>query len=403
VVKKRSTFHANMEVFSGYGRNDTETGQWLEIRFLLFDNAVDQIGFLADGPDPLFDFAEKFCGLVLQSKIEDVASLNHQSLVQALGDVSENELAWASLVLRTWMDAIRYYLEHEGASTGCNGSCSSCGQSSGCSSAEKKQESAEDLKLKGRLARIKKKIMVISGKGGVGKSTVAVNLAMSLAMQNLSVGLLDIDLHGPSVPTMLGLQASSAMSDGENIIPVEIGSLKVISVGFFLNKQDDAIIWRGPLKMSAIRQFLQDVEWGDLDALVMDLPPGTGDEPLSVCQLFGSPDGAVIVTTPQEVASADVRKSINFCHQLNIPVLGVVENMNGFVCPHCGETTQIFPSGGGKKTAEKMNVPFFGSLPIDPSIASESDQGRCFIVNQEAPSSARFKEVMKPVFDFVKA
>lgn len=193
------------------------------------------------------------------------------------------------------------------------------------------------------------KIVVLSGKGGVGKSTVAVNLATALALNGLRVGLLDVDIHGPSVPTMLGLENETLKGGPEGLFPVEFGGLKIMSLGFLLQNPDDAVIWRGPMKMGVIKQFLTDVQWGDLDYLIVDAPPGTGDEPLSICQLIQPLDGAVIVTTPQKVAAIDVRKSISFCRRLAVPVLGVIENMSGFVCPKCGEVTQILPTGGGKR------------------------------------------------------
>lgn len=241
-------------------------------------------------------------------------------------------------------------------------------------------------KVAERLSLIHRTVMVLSGKGGVGKSTVAVNLAAGMALEGKRVGLLDLDIHGPSVPTMLGLQRAAVQSNDGEILPVEIGGLKVISMGFFLGGRNDAVIWRGPMKMTAIRQFISDVAWGELDCLVIDLPPGTGDEPLSICQVLGRVDGAVVVTTPQEVAAADVRRSITFCNQLGVKVLGVVENMSGFVCPHCGEVTNILPAGGGKRVAEEMAVPFLGAIPMDPQIAESGDHGRAFISSQ--PSSA---------------
>ncbi|HOT63304.1 MAG TPA: Mrp/NBP35 family ATP-binding protein [Treponemataceae bacterium] len=238
--------------------------------------------------------------------------------------------------------------------------------------------SIESVKMEG----VAKKYVVMSGKGGVGKSTVAVNLAASLALKGKRVGLLDVDIHGPSVPTMLGLAGAKMMSDGEKMVPVEmdsIGGLKVISIGFMLQAEDAPVIWRGPMKNGVIRQFLEDVDWGELDALIVDCPPGTGDEPLSVIQLIGNADGAIIVTTPQEVAAVDVSKSINFCSQLGLPIAGIVENMAGFVCPHCKEITYVFKEGGGKRLAAKYKVPFLGSIPLDPAIGASGDEGRPFV------------------------
>ncbi len=269
--------------------------------------------------------------------------------------------------------------------------CQSCNRSD-CSAATRRPgESDEEYqarqKLESRLCRVKHKIVVLSGKGGVGKSTVSVNLAAGLRMAGYKVGLLDIDIHGPSIPTMLGLEGCPPQGNQQELLPVEANGLKVMSPGFFLGSQNDAIIWRGPMKANAIRQFLQDVAWGDLDFLVVDSPPGTGDEPLSVCQLIKKLDGAVIVTTPQKVSAVDVRKSITFCRQLKVPILGVIENMSGFACPKCGEITPILGSGGGRRMAVEMGVPFLGSIPIDPSIALACDSGR-IPVQMENPGPA---------------
>jgi len=236
-------------------------------------------------------------------------------------------------------------------------------------------------KLTDRLSRIKHKVLVLSGKGGVGKSTVAVNLAVALAAAGKKTGLLDVDIHGPSVPKMLGLENMPLHGTGESISPLEIGdNLRVMSIGLLLRSTDDAVIWRGPMKMGVIRQFLSDVEWGDLDYLIIDSPPGTGDEPLSVAQLIPDADGAVIVTTPQSVALIDVRKCVTFCRQLGLPVIGVVENMSGFVCPHCGERTELFTSGGGGEMAGDMEIPFLGAVPFDPAVVLAADRGEPFVL-----------------------
>jgi len=280
--------------------------------------------------------------------------------------------------------------------------CRTCSKTD-CSAAKRRPEEsdadfADRQKLESKLCRIRHKIVVLSGKGGVGKSTVAVNLAVALMMSGRRVGLLDVDIHGPSIPTMLGLEHHTlGGSDGE-IAPADVDGLKVISIGLFLPSPDDAIIWRGPLKMGAIKQFLKDVAWGDLDFLVIDSPPGTGDEPLSVCQLIGRLDGAVIVTTPQKVAAVDVRKSITFCRQLQVPVLGVVENMSGFACPKCREVTTIFRSGGGRHIANDMHVPFLGSIPLDPQIAEACDSGQAFVRRYAAsPTAVLMRTIIQPI------
>ncbi|UCF06349.1 MAG: P-loop NTPase [bacterium] len=257
----------------------------------------------------------------------------------------------------------------------------------------------EDQKVTERMSGIKRKLLVLSGKGGVGKSTVAVNLAVALAVAGKRVGLLDIDVHGPSVPKLLGVDGMSLHGTKESIHPFAIGdNLKVMSIGFLLRSSDDAVIWRGPMKFNVIKQFLGDVEWGDLDYLVVDSPPGTGDEPLSVAQLISDATGAIIVTTPQDVALIDVRKCINFCRQVSLPVIGVVENMSGFICPKCGERTDIFKRGGGRRMATEMRVPFLGSVPVDPGVVSASDEGKPYVANFPGTDTGRiFAAIAAPI------
>ena len=254
---------------------------------------------------------------------------------------------------------------------------------------ESLDEFLEQQKMEERLNRIRHKILVMSGKGGVGKSTVAVNLAIALALAGKKVGLLDVDIHGPSIPKMLKLDDAAVEMTHNAILPVEKAGLKVMSIAFLLRERDDAIIWRGPMKMGAIKQFLTDVDWGDLDYLIIDSPPGTGDEPLSVAQLAAPLDGAIIVTTPQDVATADVRKSVTFCRKLALPVLGVVENMSGFVCPECGKATDIFNRGGGQRMADEMGVSFLGRIPIDPAVGQACDQGNPFVYHYNQTGTAK--------------
>jgi len=266
---------------------------------------------------------------------------------------------------------------------------------------QRRQENPDSLELSRRMSQIKRKIIVLSGKGGVGKSTVAVNLAMALSLNDNRVGLLDIDIHGPSIPTLLNLEGRPLGMNGDKMIPVALTeNLQVMSIGFLLQHRDDAVIWRGPMKYNVIKQFLQDVEWGDLDFLVIDSPPGTGDEPLTVCQLISDADGAIVVTTPQEVALADVRKSIDFCRKLKLPVLGVVENMSGFVCPHCGKVTDIFKRGGGEQMAREMAVPFLGRIPVDSQITQSGDEGKPFIYHySKTPTAEKCKDILQKIMN----
>jgi ATP-binding protein involved in chromosome partitioning len=252
--------------------------------------------------------------------------------------------------------------------------------------------------LRFRMEKIKHKVAVISGKGGVGKSTITVNLAVAFALNGKRVGLLDADIHGPSVPKLLGLTGQQLKVGPPGAFPVTgpLG-MKVVSIDFFLPGEAPTI-WRGPLKMTAIRQFLSDIVWGELDFLFIDLPPGTGDEPLSVAQLLPEIDGVVIVTMPSELSAAVVQKAITFARRLNMPIIGVVENMSGFVCPHCGTKSDIFQSGGGEKMAQEANVSFLGSLPIDPQIGVDSDKGSPFVIaHPDSAATKAFIDIVKKV------
>lgn len=241
----------------------------------------------------------------------------------------------------------------------------------------------EEMELQSRMGSIKKKFIVLSGKGGVGKSTVAANLAMALAMKGKKTGLLDVDLHGPSIPGLFGLKGMKMTSDENEIIQPFIvnENLKIVSIGLLLDSEKDAVIWRGPMKYGVIKQLLKDVNWGDLDCLVVDSPPGTGDEPLSVAQLTGKNSSAVVVTTPQGIAIDDVRRSISFCEKLNLPIAGIIENMSGFSCPHCGKLSNLFKTGGGEQLAAESNVTFLGKIPITPEIVACGDNGLSFVEN----------------------
>lgn len=233
-----------------------------------------------------------------------------------------------------------------------------------------------DRRVKERLAKIKHKLIVFSGKGGVGKSTVAANLGKALSQKGLKVGLLDVDIHGPNLAKILGVEGKRLTGDENGILPLNIGdNLKLISMSFFLPSSDSPVIWRGPLKMRAIQQFLGDVEWGMLDWLIIDSPPGTGDEPLSVAQLIPA-TYAIIVTTPQDISLLDCRKAVNFARRINLRILGIIENMSGIVCPYCGKTFYPFKQGGGERMALEMGVPFLGRIPMEPKIVEQSDEGR---------------------------
>ena len=265
----------------------------------------------------------------------------------------------------------------------------------------------EQLKrVQERMSKVKHKIAVISGKGGVGKSVVTANLAVAFALNGREgrVGILDADIHGPCIPKIIGLKGTRLQVGPPGIFPASgpLG-IKVVSMDFLLPEQETPVIWRGPLKYQAIRQFLSDIVWGELDYLFIDLPPGTGDEPLSVMQLLPDMDGVVIVTIPSEVSQGVVKKAVSFARQLKTRILGVIENMSGFICPNCGAEINIFKVGGGEKIANEMGIPFLGRIPIDPKICEDSDEGTPFILKHRDSAAAKaFTEIVKKIEEMVE-
>jgi len=263
---------------------------------------------------------------------------------------------------------------NEGTQCSTETSCSTCGSESACDAAT--QQAHMEDRLANRLSQIKHRIAVMSGKGGVGKTTVAVNLAVGLAEMGKRVGILDGDVHGPNVPKMFGLDGLHPEAGPTGLLPLDTAqNVRVMSMAFLIPDPDTPVAWRGPMKHSLFQQFLADVDWGPMDYLIIDLPPGTGDEPLSVGQLMGKPLWTIIVTTPQDVALLDARKSVNFGRNLNMNVLGMIENMSGLECPHCGGRIDLFKTGGGEKSARELGVPFLGSIPLDPAIVLAGDTG----------------------------
>jgi len=282
--------------------------------------------------------------------------------------------------------------------------CAGCPNASACKSAPKGPDPAVD-QIKNHLSGVQHKILVLSGKGGVGKSTFSTQLAFALAASSKQVGLLDIDICGPSIPRMTGTEGEDVHQSSAGWSPVYVDeNLGVMSIGYMLPNPDDAVIWRGPRKNALIRQFLMDVDWGEhLDYLVVDTPPGTSDEHLSLATYTKetSVDGAVIITTPQEVSLSDVRKEINFCKKVGITILGVVENMSGFVCPHCKCQTDIFvgASGGGQKLAEDYNIPYLGRIPLDPLLVQACEQGRPYVAGPDTAGKEAFLAVVKRIVE----
>jgi Mrp family chromosome partitioning ATPase len=276
--------------------------------------------------------------------------------------------------------------------------CASCGQKGSC---DPDACNPQEERLQKNLARMRNIVVVASGKGGVGKSTVAANLAVTLARAGKKVGLLDVDVHGPSIPRLLALGGSKPHMDAEGMEPVPWNSnLGVISLGFLIDDPRQAVIWRGPVKGGLIRQFLSDVRWGDLDFLVVDCPPGTGDEPLTVLQTIGTKALVVVVTTPQGVAVDDVRRSVSFVSEAGGTVFGIVENMSGFVCRHCGQVEDIFARGGGEALAREFGVRFLGRIPLDPEVVRSGDEGYPLVkVAPDSPAGKAFEAIAAPLLE----
>ena len=281
--------------------------------------------------------------------------------------------------------------------TNCDENCSSC-------STGPTPQPQKGLPPRSKID-VKHVILVLSGKGGVGKSTVSVNLASALSAHGRNVGLLDLDFHGPNIPKMLGIEGQKPAVLEKHIEPVHVtGTLSVMSMAFLLPDTSTPVVWRGPMKMVAIQQFLDEVNWGTLDYLVVDLPPGTGDEALSIAQLAPNVKGAVIVTTPQDVAVLDAVKSVKFIQKLEVPVIGIIENMSGMICPHCGDTIDLFGRGGGKKAAEDLNVPFLGAIPLDPAMVKAGDEGRPYVLRHaDTPTWRAVDAVMENLVKLVES
>ncbi|OQX52534.1 MAG: ATP-binding protein [Candidatus Omnitrophica bacterium 4484_213] len=259
---------------------------------------------------------------------------------------------------------------------------------------KKRKMQEQEKSIKENMSRIRHKIIIISGKGGVGKTTVSVALAISLSRRKLRAGLLDIDIHGPNTAKMLGVEGARMGTSGKGIQPVKVAeNLTAVSMTFLLDNPDTAIIWRGPLKMIAIQQFLGDVAWGELDWLVIDSPPGTGDEPLSICQLIPEMDGIIIVTTPQDVALLDARKAVSFAKEIKVPIVGIIENMSGFTCPYCGKPIDLFKKGGGEKAAGELSVPFLGAICLDTELVEASDSGRLLSLSKKGKAAQAIEEI----------
>jgi Mrp family chromosome partitioning ATPase len=280
---------------------------------------------------------------------------------------------------------------------------------------DNKQTRSVEEEIRKNISKIKNKILIISGKGGVGKTTVAVNLSYGLALKRKNIGLMDIDIHGPNVCKMLGIENNKLFYQDNKIIPFNaLPNLKVVSIALLIEDSDTPIIWGGPLKMKLIVQFLKDVPWDNLDYLIIDSPPGTGDEPLSIAQLISDinpvrnskfsngVNGAIIVTTPQDVALLDVRKTVSFAKRLNIPILGIIENMSSFICPYCKNEISLFKTGGGEEASYELGIPFLGKIPFEPQVVELSDSGKPFISFKNMNITNAFDRIIEKIEKKIK-
>ncbi len=366
--------YGKLRTFNGHARVTGSCGDTMEIWLKVGEDRVEQISFVTDGCGSSLACGSMAADLAAERPVVEAAILRQKDILKALGGLPPADEHCALLAADTLQTACAdYFRRREGREGG-----------------EAVQEEA------GRpegLSRIKRIILVFSSKGGTGKSTVAVNLSAALAEKGRRIGLLDADISAPAIPVMLGLERKGIANRGSSLIPAAAGELRVISLGLLPGNSEDGPVWRGETKAKAIGRFLEDVEWGDLDFLVVDSPPGLGDEPLVVRELVGEKLEAVVVTTPQRLAAEAGRDAVLFCRRHGIKALGILENMAGFVCPSCGQKTRILRAGGGRKISDDLKTPFLGSIPLDPAIAEAGDRGRVFI--EDHPSSPAAEIIRK--------
>jgi Mrp family chromosome partitioning ATPase len=375
---------------NGTARITGPCGDTMEFWIKIQDERITRCTFTTDGCGNSAACGTAACTLASGAPEPVAFALEPADVLALLPEFPDDSKHCALLAINTLRTAISNYRKNHCPPEACSSCAKEC---------DSRKETVPPVQTESNgLSRVKHKIVVLSGKGGVGKSTVAANLALSLSAKGFKVGLLDADLHGPSIPTLFNLSAAHAELYGNTIEPVRADGIKLMSTGFMLEHPDQAVIARGPMKIKIIEQMLKEVNWGELDYLIIDCPPGTGDEPLAVCQLIGAPDGAVIVTTPQEIAAADVRKSVHFCRKINLPILGIIENMSGCTCPKCGETIHLFGQGGGFKTAAKYNIAFLGRIPIDPNVGLCGDAGHSFLQkHSESAAAQAFEKTVEQI------
>ena len=372
-----------MKGAAAHARIAGSCGDTMEFWLRMDGPRIQHASYTTDGCESSVAAGAVVAHLCQGRTLEEVRRIRPLEILETLG-VADSEAGQevhhcAELALETLVAALHGYARSLSPRETCAGDCDAtdcagCPEECAEHRAPQSGRTSADAPAPSGAAGVRKRFLVLSGKGGVGKSTVAVNLAMGLAAEGLATGLLDVDIHGPSVPKLLGLEGETIQAEGRSLMPVEVGPLKVMSMGFAL-EADQAAIWRGPMKAGVIEQFVRMTRWDDLDALVVDCPPGTGDEVLAIAQTLGRVDGVVVVTTPQDLAVLDARKAITFCRKLELPVVGIVENMSGFACPGCGRVTPVFRTGGGKALAEELGLPFLGTIPLDAAVGEGGDSG----------------------------
>jgi len=400
---ERPRNYGALQSFDGHARITGPCGDAMEFWIKVREGHIAEASFTTDGCGPSRAAGSMATELAIGKPLTEAAQIEQADVLAGLGGLPKESEHCALLASNTLKAAIRHF---GGRKADKSQDCGHC-ESATCPSKERRHNESEEefhqrQALAGRMCQIGYKLLVLSGKGGVGKSTVAANLATALAQTGKRVGLLDIDVHGPSIPRLMGVETGQVRGTGEDLLPIRISdNLAVMSIGFLLSDRRQAVIWRGPRKHGIIRQFLTDVAWGQLDYLVVDSPPGTGDEPMSIAQLVGSPAGALIVTTPQEVAISDVRRCVTFCGDVSLPVMGILENMSGLVCPKCGERIDLFKRGGGMALAKEMGVPFLGQIPIDPKVVTAGDAGIPLMRDgPQSPAAKALAGVVRSIVDY---
>jgi len=400
---ERPRNYGSLDRFDGHAEITGPCGDTMAFWLRTDAEHIAEASFTTTGCAPSRAAGSIATELAIGKPPKEAAQIEPADVLAALGGLPEESEHCALLASNALKAAIQNLEDRkvDGPSD-----CQGC-DSATCASKKRHQDESEEefqqrQALAAKMCRIGHKLLVLSGKGGVGKSTVAANLAAALARAGKRVGLLDIDVHGPSIPRLMGVETQHVRGIGEQILPVEVtDNLAVMSIGFLLPSEREPVIWRGPRKHGIIRQFLTDVAWGRLDYLVVDSPPGTGDEPMSIAQLVGPSAGAIIVTTPQQVAVADVRRCVTFCNEVSLPVVGIVENMSGLACPHCGEKIDLFKRGGGLALAREMNVRSLGQIPIDPEVVVAGDTGLPLL--RDGPQSVAARAFSKVVDSILAA